>query len=128
MPKKILNVVEVAYRATLEEQDDPVLWISHVLKGSGADLGVLLRGAAVNYAVRGQDAAGLRFGERAQTQPPRLADDVAKLVKKGVPVRYVAEDAQERSLVAAEFIEGLVPVARGALPALFEDYQQIWTW
>jgi hypothetical protein len=128
MPKKILNIVDVAYRATLEEQDDPVLWISNVLKGNGADLDVLLRGAAVNYAVKTQDSSGLAFGTRRQTQPPRLADDVAGLVKKGLKVQYVEDDARERGLHSSELVEGLTPVARAQVPALLGNYDQVWKW
>src|SRR6185436_2241405 len=101
MPKRILQVIESAYRGTLEEQDDTVLWITHALQGAGGQFGVLLRGNAVNYAVRGQDASGLAFGAKRQTQPPRLEDDVAKLLGKGVEVAYVAEDAVERGLTPA---------------------------
>lgn len=128
MAKKILNIVETAYRATLEEQDDPVLWLTHVLKGNTAEVGVLLRGNAVNYAVRGQDAAGLSFGDRVQSQPPRIDHDVVALAKKGVPVFFVEEDARERGIVRDDLIEGVRPLARAGVPQLFETYDQVWHW
>lgn len=128
MAKKVLQVVETAYRATLEEQDDTVLWITHAMKGAGGEFGVLLRGNAVNYAVKGQDASGLSFGERKQTQPPRIHDDVAKLSAKGVDVFYVEEDVSERGIEKGDLIAEAKPVARGRLPKLFASYDMVWHW
>lgn len=128
MAKKILQVVETAYRATLEEQDDTVVWITHMLKGNGGDPTLLLRGNAVCYAVRRQDASGLSFGARKQTQPPRLADDVAKLIEKGVTVYTVDDDAAERGLEPRDLIPGLTSVSRAGLAGLFAQFDQVWHW
>jgi intracellular sulfur oxidation DsrE/DsrF family protein len=128
MAKKVLQVLDSAYRCTIEEQDDPVVWITHAMKGAGADLGVLLRGAAVNYAIRGQDASGLSFGGRRQTQPPRIDEDVAKLVEKGVEVYVVEEDARERGLENADFVPGVKPIPRSGVAGVFDRYDQIWSW
>jgi DsrE/DsrF-like family len=128
MSHKVLAVVETAYRATLEEQDDPVLWLTQALKGAGADIHVLLRGAAVNYAVREQDASGLTFGEKAQTQPPRLERDLASLAGKGATIYVLKEDVAARGLRPEELAPALELIGRESIPALFRGFDHIWHW
>ncbi|MFQ5789526.1 MAG: hypothetical protein ACE5JI_03530 [Acidobacteriota bacterium] len=125
---KALQVIESAYRCTVEEQDDPAVWITHAMKGAGANLGVLLRGNAVNYAVKGQDASGLAFGEIRQTQPPRIESDIAKLMERGIPVYVVEEDAADRGIGEPDFLSGVESVSRGKIPELFGSYDQVWHW
>ena len=125
---KALNIIESAYRGTLEEQDDTVVWITHALKGAGAELDVLLKGNAVNYAVASQHVPSLAFGERVQSHGPHLADDVAGLIGKGITVHIIQEDLDARGIQAGELIDGLTPVARGDLPNLFQGYDHIWHW
>ena len=127
MPK-ILNIVETAYRATLEEQDDTILWLTHALKNSGADISILLRANAVNYAAKGQDASGLAFGNMKMTHPPEIDKDVARMVEKGVPVYLVEEDAEERGLSGADLIPGAKKIKRKELPELIDQYDQVWHW
>lgn len=125
---KILSIVETAYRGTIEEQDDTVLWLSHMLKNAGADISILLRANAVNYAVRGQDASGLSFGEVKMTHPPEIDKDVEKVVQKGVPVYLVKEDAEERGLSDKDLISGIKKVTRRDLPGLLDQHDQVWHW
>lgn len=127
MPR-ILNIVETAYRATLEEQDDTILWLSHMLKNAGADIAILLRANAVNYAVRGQDASGLSFGEIKMTHPPEIDKDVEKLIEKGVPIYLVEEDAIERGLSDGDLISAIKKVRRQDLPELIDEHDQVWHW
>jgi hypothetical protein len=128
MGRKVLQIIESAYRCTIEEQDDPAVWITLAMRGAGAELGLLLRGNAVNYAAVGQDAGGLSFGGRAQTQPPRLDHEVARLLGKGVPVFVVEEDARARGLDGEALVAGVTLVARAGLPALLAGYDQAWHW
>lgn len=125
---KAINIIETAYRATLEEQDDTIVWLTHAMKGAGADLDVLLRGSAVNYGVKGQDASGLTFGAIPQTQPPRLDEDVAKLVGKGVKVYVVEDDLADRGIEASSLIDGLTPVSRSGIAELIGGYDHVWHW
>ncbi|MGV2291392.1 hypothetical protein AAHK20_21945 [Trinickia sp. YCB016] len=125
---KILSIVETAYRATLEEQDDTILWLNHVLKNAGADIGLLLCGSAVNYAARGQDATGLAFGARRQVHPPALDKDLDKMIGVGVAVYAVTEDVRDCGLTQEDVIGGLTLLARAEIPALFDRFDQVWHW
>jgi intracellular sulfur oxidation DsrE/DsrF family protein len=125
---KTLSIIESAYRATIEEQDDTIVWMHGAMKGAGADVALLLRGNAVNYLVQRQDAGGLAFGEWRQTQPPSIASDLAALAAKGVDIRYVAEDLSERGIERNELINGAQPVSRNSLAELVGSYGRVWYW
>lgn len=125
---KILSIVESAYRATIEEQDDTILWICTAMKGAGSDTSVLLRGNAVNYAVKGQDASGLVFGTKAQTKPPKLDEDVKRLLDRGVEVYVVQDDVAERGLEGSDLIEGLTMTSKNKLAALMDEHDLVWHW
>jgi sulfur relay (sulfurtransferase) DsrF/TusC family protein len=128
MALKVLNIVESAYRATIEEQDDTILWTSTALKGAGANVDVLLRGNAVNYGVKGQDASGLQLGAKKQTHPPQIEDDLQRLMDTGAKVYVVTDDAAERGLERTDLIGGLEPLSRSRIAKLCADYDQIWHW
>jgi intracellular sulfur oxidation DsrE/DsrF family protein len=125
---KTLSIIESAYRATIEEQDDTIVWIHGAMKGAGADLALLLRGNSVNYLVQRQDAGGLVFGDWRQTQPPTVASDLAALAAKGVDICYVSEDLAERGIERNELINGAQPVARAGVAELVSRYDRVWYW
>jgi intracellular sulfur oxidation DsrE/DsrF family protein len=125
---KVLNIVETAYRATLEEQDDPVVWILHAMKGAGADHSVVLSGNAVNYAVMAQGVPPLMFGDKVQKHAPRIAEQVASLVAKGVQVMVVRECLSARGIDEEELMDGLTLVKQGALPKVMNGFDQVWHW
>jgi sulfur transfer complex TusBCD TusB component (DsrH family) len=127
--KKTLNIVESAYRAVMEEQDDTVLWLLAAMQGAGAQHTVVLRGNAVNYAVAGQGAPGLTVGQWKQTQAPRMDRDVTDLVEnRKIPVYVIEEDLAERGIVRGELVPGVKLIGRGTLPKLVAEHEVVCHW
>ena len=125
---KILSVVERAYHGTLEEQDDTILWFSHMIHNAGGEIAVLLRGNATNYAVRGQDASGLHFGPARLAVPPELDRDVARMIEQGIPVYAVAEDLEQRGIPPSDLVPGVTRVSQRELARLFDEHESVWHW
>ena len=118
MAKKTLNIVDSAYRAVMEEQDDTILWLLAAMQGAGADHTVVLRGNAVSYAVAGQGAPRLAIGGWKQTQAPRMDADVTDLIeKRGIPVFVIEEDLATRGIDREELISGVQLLSSKCCPS-----------
>jgi sulfur transfer complex TusBCD TusB component (DsrH family) len=129
MAKKSLNIVESAYRAIMEEQDDTILWLVAAMQAAGGAHTVVLRGNAVNYAMAGQGAPGLTVGEWKQTQAPRMDRDVADLIEnRKIPVYVIEEDLAERGISGSELVPGIKLVSRSRLPGLFAEHEIVSHW
>jgi len=127
--KKTLNIVESAYRAVMEEQDDTIMWLLAAMQGAGAEHTVVLRGNAVNYAVTGQGAPGLTVGGWKQTQAPKMDRDLVDLIeKRKIPVYIIEEDLAERGIERGELVPGVKLVSRTALPGLFAEHALVSHW
>ena len=129
MAKKTLNIVESAYRAVMEEQDDTILWLLAAMQGAGAQHSVVLRGNAVNYAVAGQGAPGLAIGGWKQTLAPRMDNDVIDLIeKRKIPVFVIEEDLTTRGIERSELIPGIQLLSSKMLPRRMAEYDTVLHW
>ncbi len=124
---KILNIVETAYRATLEEQDDTVLWLSRALVNAGGELSLLLRGNAVNYIVR-QECPALTIGSIGINRPANPNEDIARLQEKGVKVYVVEAAIEDRGIDRRNCIAGVEMIRGNQIAAVMEAHDQVWHW
>jgi hypothetical protein len=129
MAKKTLNIIESAYRAVMEEQDDTILWLLAAMQGAGAEHTVVLRGNAVNYAVAGQGAPGLTIGGWKQTQAPRMDNDVIDLIeRRKIPVFVIEEDLAARGIERGELVPGVRLLSAKVLPKRMAEYELVSHW
>jgi sulfur relay (sulfurtransferase) DsrF/TusC family protein len=75
-----------------------------------------------------QDSSGLVLGDWKQTQPPRIDDDLARMIGKDVAVYALAEDLAERGLADAPMVSGVRRLPRSELPRLMQAYDRVWRW
>lgn len=125
---KLLNIVSNGYRATIEEQDDTVVWISLAMRNAGAEMDLLLQGSAVNYPVRGQSVAPVAFGGRVQRNAPDVHAQISSFLSNGSAVYAVREDLDERALDHRDLLQEVQIIGRGELPSLLKGYEQVWHW
>jgi hypothetical protein len=125
---RVLQIIEPAYRATLEEQDDTVLWFTRAIRAAGASADVLLCGTAVNYTVRDQDAEGFRVGGWTQRHPPAIEHEITKLIESGARVAALAEDLAERGISAGSMLPDIEVLSRKSLGGLCAQYDRVWKW
>jgi sulfur transfer complex TusBCD TusB component (DsrH family) len=129
MAKKTLNIVESAYRAVMEEQDDTILWLLAAMQGAGAEHTVVLRGNAVNYAVAGQGAPGLTIGGWNQTQAPRMDNDVVDLIaNRKIPVFVIEEDLIARGIDPGDLVPKVELLSSKMLPKRMTQYEMVSHW
>jgi len=128
MAKKVCSIIDTAYRATLEEQDDTAVWFNHILRQSGADITLLLTGNAVNYAVREQQPPALRFGTASIDFPPRLDQDLQKAAQAGVKLVLMRDDAEMHGIPSQALMPEVEQISREQLADFLNEFDLVWHW
>lgn len=128
MSKAVLNILSTSYRATLEEQDDTVLWLSQTLRANGAEIDIFLRGSCVNYALKNASKPQLVIADWKQSHPADIGMALQHLYRLGAKLYYLEEDAQEMGVAHDEMLSFIEPVTARNMPSLFAHYRYIWQW
>ena len=125
---KVLSIISSGYRATLEEQDDTVLWISQAMSRAGAELDILLRSAAANYVVEGQAVPPVAIGGRAQRNAPDVHGQVRDLAERGVGIFVLEDDLAAYGLQSVPRIDRVQTLRSDELAQLISRYDAVWHW
>lgn len=125
---RVLNITCSAYRATLEEQDDTVIWITQTLRRAGADVDLLLRASAANYVVEDQNVAPLAIGGRVQRHAPDVHGQIRELAESGAGIFILEEDLEQYGLRDCLKLPQARTVGTAELPGLLSGYEAIWHW
>ena len=125
---KLLHIVESAYRGTVEEQDDTILWLSASLRSAGAHVDILLRGNAVNYALGQQYSAPVSFGNWTQRHVPDVHSQLQGLHATGATVYACAADITDRGILKERLFNKVTLLSRSEIASLIEDYDRILSW
>ncbi|MEZ4744097.1 MAG: DsrE family protein [Bdellovibrionota bacterium] len=123
-----LNIINTAYRATLEEQDDTSLWLIHAIRKSGLNSDILLVENSVNYGVKSQNPMPLAFGDAHIPFPNKFHEDLKSLIQAGAKVLYITDDAIERGIDHSELIPEIEGISRNQISKLMQGYYHIWHW
>jgi sulfur relay (sulfurtransferase) DsrF/TusC family protein len=125
---KTLSICDQGYRATVEEQDDTIVWITHMLRKSETDTGLLLRGTAVNYGSRRQEPVAVEFGDWVQRHPANLARDLERFIADGGRVYASEDDLRRYGVAEGSLVDGVTPVDWAAMVELVADHDFVFHW
>lgn len=129
MSKKVLSVIDTAYRAAQEEQDDAGLWMTAAAKNAGVeDVTILLTGNAVNYAVKDAKTDALTVGGGSVPHPFDASGDIQRMADKGVTFYLLREDAEERGIDSSTMLNCIEPLSRTKLASFVDGFDSIWHW
>ena len=125
---KTLSIIETAYRASAEEQDDTIVWFNTMCRDAGHDISVLLAAEAVNYGVNGHDPASVVLQGTVVAEPPKMDADLLALAGREVDIFYVDEDRTDLGIPESAMIAQAKPVKRSELASLCAGFDQVWHW
>lgn len=125
---KVLQIIENAFRAIGEEQDDTILWLSNSMRSIGADICILLSGNAVFYSMPKSPAPALVIGDWTQRHPADISNDIQQLLASGVEITVLEEDLEERGLAEKQCLKGIQRIGRNELATLYDSVDQVWQW
>ncbi|MCL6270519.1 DsrE family protein [Sansalvadorimonas sp. 2012CJ34-2] len=125
---KVLSIISTPWRATLEEQDDTIIWLMHAIADVGAEVDVILYGDAAGYGAKGLDARGLTFGQTSQSNPPDINRDLINFLKRGRKVFICEKSLSHLGIHKDSVLPGLELVSKDKLVQLFDRYDKVWHW
>lgn len=128
MSKRSLAIIERAYRGTLEEQYAHILWLTHALRKMRGDIGLLLRGNTVLYALRHQPHMRLSIGTIVIETLPHYETALQDLIADDVRIYVYADDCQRLGITSEQLLPQVQIITLAQFARLCDAYDYIWYW
>lgn len=128
MARRSLAIIERAYRGTLEEQYAHILWLTHALHKMHGDIGLLLRGNTVLYAMQHQPVQHLTIGNIRVETLPHYASALAALIADDVRIYAYAPDCERLEIASQQLLPEVQRVTLSELAHLCSTHDDIWYW
>lgn len=129
MIEKVLAIFEKPIYLSFEPNDPHLLHVGFGAVSSGVKVNVLLRGSAVNYAVKEQHQTEAKLlGQplaEVETSPAKVMELVAK---SGGEISVVKEDLAKRGLSQAELIPQAKLVSQDQVASLVAANDATFVW
>ena len=125
----LLCICDQGYRASVEEQDDTVIWMAHMLqREDNTTVSLVLRGSTVNYASHSQRSVGVTFGDWTQAHPADFPRDLARFREDGGRVFALASDLTRYGLTDTDLVEGVTLVEDAGVADLVAEHDFVSFW
>jgi hypothetical protein len=125
----MLCICDQGYRASVEEQDDTVIWMAHMLqREDDTTVTLLLRGSAVNYANQAQRSVGVTFGDWSQAHPADFPRDLTRFREDGGLVLALGSDLARYGLTETDLVDGVTTVKDVDVATLIIDHDVVSFW
>ncbi len=125
MTARVLTILSAGYRATVEEQDDTVLWLT-AMCAAGLEIDVVLTGSSVFYGIESAQPATLTIAGGRAAQPPNVAEQVADLLERGVSVSYLEDDTAAYGIDPNSILDQIKPIRRQDLTVVVTAHDHVW--
>jgi hypothetical protein len=129
MAEKVLTIFEKPIYLSFEPVDPHLFATALGVADTPVETNILLRDAAVTYAVAGQNCMGAKIAGQDvmghDTSPAKL---IEFMLSHGAMIYAVEEDMKARGVAPEDLVRGVRPIREADTVTLVEEHEAVLVW